>query len=205
MKYLVLTLSLFFSLTTFADKKKNKTKTVTEKASITPTKSETKTNAVDVTSNDGSEGLPSNHDELPAMQMDAPLFNFEVVDYKGNKLNNQNLGEGTVIVVLFNTTCGHCIDLGKELNAKLDEMPNTTVLFLTGGDLVGQIPEYMLSAEISGTNTRTYFAGISKELTETIFEYKGIPQVMIYSNEKKLQRIYHQVVKWEELIEIANK
>jgi hypothetical protein len=203
MKKLLFLLLVASSISVLAEKKKSKS-TAKKNTQVTTTVTEDGTVVEKQVS--PSSTSEAKRPELEAMQVGAPLFTFSTNNYKGEKISNENIIDGNnVIVVLFNPDCGHCKDVGRQLTSSLESMPNTQIFFFTGENMVSEINDYVNLMELNKNYTEFQFAGISKDLTDQIFEYKGIPQIMVYNKEKLLQRVFYQEIKLEEIIELLNK
>lgn len=109
-----------------------------------------------------------------------------------------------VILFLFNPGCGHCADAARIIKNNLNKLKNTTIVFVTGNNLHGNLKEFMQSIELTekeGIIVSTELGDITKK----IFLQKGIPQVMVYGKDKRLQKIFFKEIEIENLISYLDK
>lgn len=95
-----------------------------------------------------------------------------------------------ILLILFNPGCSHCMDMAKKVNDSIASFKNTTIIFLCGEEVYHLIPEFLEASELKNTD-RVIYAMDNSMMTTQIFEFKGIPQIMMYNRKRRLQHIYY--------------
>lgn len=115
---------------------------------------------------------------------------------------DSNLRKQTpVILVLFNPSCGHCMEVAVSMKARIQELHGVDIVFLTGGNLLAELPSFLQQTRISGLSNvyvGTDYADISKQL----FEYNGIPQIMVYNKDHILLKTYYKQLELDDVIRL---
>lgn len=200
MKYLLFTLTILLAIPSLADKKKNKSGSkVKSNASATNSDGTEKSTSPDAIANNSSKG------KLPATQVGAPLIQFLVHEWNGQEFNNDMLGKGSLIVMLYNPGCDHCLEMCKSLLANRDKMKNTEWLLISGVDTKPAVNEFMTNAGINESDPNIHVTLAERDVTDLIFEAKGIPQLMIYDKNKILQKVYFSEADMNEVVSLLNK
>jgi thiol-disulfide isomerase/thioredoxin len=202
MKYLLLSAFLFFSMSVMADKKKSKNKKAVP-AVIKSSSSADGSEPTMVTVSSEMQSSDSFVGHLEATRIEAPLFNFKGRDWRGKAIGTEDFHSKNLIVMLYNPDCGHCMEVAGQILNNLESMPNTQVLLISGEATAGAIPEFMKTVGIDSADTRFTIGLIDKVTTEEIFEYNGIPQVMIYTNGNLLRKVYYRGVNMAEIKKIT--
>ncbi|MEZ5046498.1 MAG: hypothetical protein R2831_05850 [Chitinophagaceae bacterium] len=129
--------------------------------------------------------------EKPFAAPGSPILNFSVVtsdekifESKDFKANNP------FAIILFNPSCGHCMDVAKNLRTQINNYPDFTFLFITGMNLLDKTKSFAQEAGID-TIANIIVSADHSNVTEKLFEYKGIPQFMIYNNEHFLSKTFY--------------
>lgn len=132
--------------------------------------------------------------EKPDAVIGAPLFDFSVLTSKGTVFTNKDIPRNnSFILMLFNPGCGHCIGATNELKSRMSEFKNTTILLVTGNNLYDKLQDFINEAGITDDVPMTVSVEMAN-MTKKIFEYKGIPQVMVYNQHKILQQTFYKKV-----------
>ncbi len=110
------------------------------------------------------------------------------------------------IMALFNPGCDHCMKTIQDFYKNLDRFKDATVLFVTGNNLWGELKNFLDISKVNldGINNLIVSADHSDVLKD-LFEYRGIPQVMIYNKEKVLQKMYFQDINMDSVLLYMNK
>jgi hypothetical protein len=75
----------------------------------------------------------------------------------------------------------------------MSEFKNTTILLVTGNNLYDKLQDFINEAGITDDVPMTFSVEM-ENMTKKIFEYKGIPQVMVYNQHKILQQTFYKKV-----------
>lgn len=117
---------------------------------------------------------------------------YRVVSAQGKYLSNADLIKGQpILFVLFNPSCGHCQVLLEQVRDNLALYENVNIVFLTGQPLKDVLPNYVVNVKVDKIEQINVVSDNS-DITTKIFEYQGIPQIMLYDKEHKLQFIYYK-------------
>lgn len=117
---------------------------------------------------------------------------YEVVSAQGENLSNEDLIEGQpILFVLFNPSCGHCQVLLEQIRDNISLFENINIVFLTGKPLKSVLPNYVVNVKVDKMEQIKVVSDES-DMTTKIFEYQGIPQIMLYDKNHKLQHIYYK-------------
>lgn len=135
--------------------------------------------------------------EIDYKQLKAPMPHFEIRSNDGKMLTEKDFQEyNHVVLIMFNPTCGHCIDLGKEIANDASKLKTTAVVYIaangmddylkyfidqTGLDKVLGAPIVMGVDQTPNANLGNSFSVFLAQL----FEYQ-LPQVNIYNKERKM-------------------
>ncbi len=106
----------------------------------------------------------------------------------------------SLVLVLFNPSCGHCEQLINHVRDSSFMFKNVEFLFITGKELLEYVPAFAERLKVKNHELITISSDQS-ELTQKLFEYNGIPQIMIYNKEKLLQKILFKEATMQQLLD----
>ncbi len=133
--------------------------------------------------------------EKPDAEIGAKLVDFNVVDSKDALLFRDQIVDKKLpfILVLFNPSCGHCKETMMEFVKRKEEFKHIKMMFVCGNNFVGELKAFV---EETGCKDIANFvvAADNSEATKLLFEYKGIPQLMIYNQHQILQKTYYKEI-----------
>lgn len=111
-----------------------------------------------------------------------------------------------LILALFNPGCDHCLTAAKQFYEQRQKFNDATVLFVTGNNLWGNLKEFMEIGKIDLNGMDNFvFAADHSNVLKDLFEYSGIPQVMIYNKNKILTQKYYQDINIDSVVYYMNK
>ncbi len=123
----------------------------------------------------------------------STLPQFSFITAQGNEMHTKDFPKNKpVLLVLFNPSCGHCQIILEQIRDNIKEFNFATILFLTGEQLKDVLPNYVVNVKVDKMEYEILVASDNSDATLKIFEYEGIPQVMIYNKEHKLEFIYYK-------------
>lgn len=118
--------------------------------------------------------------------------NFDFVTAQGLEKSTADLVKGKpVLLVLFNPSCGHCQTLLEQIRDNIALFENVNIVFLTGKPLQSVLPNYVVNVGVDKME-QINVASDNSDITLKIFEYYGIPQIMLYNKEHKLEFMYYK-------------
>lgn len=202
MKYLLIALGILSAFPSFADKKKSKTAQKAKTTSVANTR--TNQDATDDGSGQSKNNSESSH--LPATRVGASLIQFMVHEWNGKEFTNEMLMAKTpLIVMLYNPGCEHCQELCKKLMDNRDVLKDVEFLLISGVDTKPAVNEFMNTVGITESDPKIHVTLAERDVTDLIFEAKGIPQLMIYNRERILQKVFYSEASIEEIVSLLNK
>lgn len=143
--------------------------------------------------------------EKPKAAPGAPLLEFNVVGHDEKLYYSRDIPFGKpVVLVLFNPSCGHCAEVAQEIKAHINQFLDVQFVFITGLNLLGELKTFAESTGIHDQKNIIVSADNS-DVTKEIFEYKGIPQIMVYNKDHFLQRTFYKEVDTDSLRFYLNK
>lgn len=141
----------------------------------------------------------ANPNEKPWAKVGAKLPAFHAVTWDEKSFFSSDLSpKKALILVLYNPGCGHCVDVGKMIKDSVSRLKNTEVVFVAAKNQLGELKTY---AEATGLKDKpeVIVAAENTELNKYLFEYNGMPQVMIYDKEKILKKTFYKYVTMDSL------
>lgn len=130
--------------------------------------------------------------EKPNADIGAKLIDFTVVTSDDILMFKDQLVKKNkpFVLILFNPACGHCTDAIEHFVAAKEKFEGIPIIFITGSNLYGEIKKCALDTKSAELKSMV-IAADNSEVTKQLFEYKGIPQVMIYDQHQILQSKYY--------------
>jgi thiol-disulfide isomerase/thioredoxin len=126
--------------------------------------------------------------DTPDANVGAKLPDFQIINTSKDLVSSSELiKEGKPFVVMFfNPSCSHCQVSTKMFNDSLAKYSDIPFILVTGDNMANDIRTF---ADMTGTKEASHItigADYSK-ISELLFEYKGIPQLMFYDKNKILR------------------
>jgi hypothetical protein len=105
-------------------------------------------------------------------------------------LTNKDFDNGAnLFVMMFNPTCGHCMDETKALEKSSALFKKTKVVMLATKNMRPYVPDF-----VKTMHTADYpfiYVGIdSTNFLDNVFLYQMLPQINIYDGDRKLMRTF---------------
>lgn len=111
-----------------------------------------------------------------------------VVSYKPITAKDLN-SDANLLVMMFNPTCGHCEDVTVLLRDNIDVFKRSQVVLLANNVMRPYLPDFVERMRI-GTTPHMLVAYDSSKFIDNLFLYQTLPQINIYSSERKLLKTY---------------
>ncbi len=119
-----------------------------------------------------------------------PAFSF--ITAQGEEKKTSDLVQGQpVLLVLFNPSCGHCQKLLEQIRDNIAIFDKINIVFLTGKPLKEVLPNYVKNVKVDKMK-EIMVVSDNSDITLKIFEYYGIPQIMLYNKDHKLEYMYYK-------------
>lgn len=128
----------------------------------------------------------------------APLPSIHILDRAGVSFTAEDAIEGrNFIIILFNPTCGHCIDAGKLIQDNKSLFKNNTIFFLTDSSLATYFPHFV--QETGWEDDFNLILGTDGDAIRHLYNDKTLPQINIYSPDRTLIRSFNGYITLEQL------
>ncbi|RQO30859.1 hypothetical protein DBR32_09075 [Taibaiella sp. KBW10] len=122
--------------------------------------------------------------DYKAIQAPLPSFSMETLD--GKMIHQDHFpADKPLIVVLFNPTCEHCEDLGKDIVAHKEAFKNIPVVFIAAKDMKPYLAAYINTTGLKQM-PETMVGADRSDVIPQIYEYKALPQTNIYNGKHQL-------------------
>lgn len=132
----------------------------------------------------------------------TPLGDYRIIQSDRSDYFTKSLPKDKYfIMVLFNPTCDHCQRQAKLLQeAQKTVLSNTVVAYVTGQMMIDMLPEFQ--KKIDYTPKPNFIVGVDTyDFVTNLFEYKYLPQLIIYSKDKKVMKVFHKETELEKILE----
>lgn len=130
----------------------------------------------------------------PLTVVGASLPTFNAIDASQKMMFDTSLPAGKpVVLVLFNPSCGHCVESAIKVRENMANFKNCSFLYLTAINQLERIPGFIKDAGIEHEKN-IIVAADNCDVTNKIFMYQGIPQIMVYNAQHKLQQIFYKEI-----------
>lgn len=190
MKYIFILLLSVISILSFSQKKKKKL-TLEEQVAIAKIQ----------------EQQAKEQAQKPLAIPGAKLPTFNVLTSKEQLFFDTSVAKNKpLILALFNPGCDHCMSAAKDFYNNIERFREATILFVTGNNLWGELKNFLKEAKINIEHTDNFIvAADHSDVLKDLFEYNGIPQVMVYNKDKILQQKYFQNINMDSIVHYMNK
>lgn len=144
--------------------------------------------------------------------MGAPIPHFKIKSSEGKIYTEEDFNTSDhLVLILFNPTCDHCIDLGKEMAEHSKGFPNTDIVYIAANGMDDYLKLFIdqtgldkvLGKSIVMGTDQTPNAGLDNSLSiflAQIFEFR-LPQVNIYSKDRKMTYKKSGVIAFQDIVE----
>ena len=135
----------------------------------------------------------------------AAFPQISITTSEGVTITNKNIpADRPVLLILFNPMCDHCQKVANTIREQIETFSNTTVIFITGLNLIGNLNEFIDICKLK--NIPNIIVGATDaNQSAGLFQGKGIPQVMVYNKAQKLQKIFYETMQTDSTIYYLNK
>lgn len=136
----------------------------------------------------------------PFARVGAELPAFQVITVDERAVWDTDLPKGKpVLLLLFNPGCGHCVDVGKALRDSIGKFKNVTLLFVTAQNQIADLPRYVQETGLSGF-PNVIVAADNTNVQKYLFEYNGMPQIMVYGKDRVLRKTFYKYASNDSLL-----
>ena len=134
----------------------------------------------------------NNPNEKPFAKMGAHLPAFQVVTWDEKSFFDSDLNpKKPLILVLFNPSCGHCVDVAKNLSDSLSKVKGAEIMFVTTINQLGEIKDFATNTGLA-KHKNVVVSAENTDINKYLFEYNGVPQIMIYNKDKVLMKTFYK-------------
>jgi thiol-disulfide isomerase/thioredoxin len=119
-----------------------------------------------------------------------PVIRLQQLDTLMFTTTNANKDKN-IILMLFNPSCGHCIDQTKLFIKNMADFNDCQFILSTGENMFEYLPQFAKS--VGYTQNTDMIVGVDVDYATTaIFAFEGIPQIMIYDKQRKLVDVFYK-------------
>jgi thiol-disulfide isomerase/thioredoxin len=139
----------------------------------------------------------SNSTEIDYKMPGAPIPNFKVRLNNGKTVVNKDFAKyEQVMFVLFNPSCGHCLDFAKEVAQDKTPYKKTAIIFIAARGMESYLQGFLVETGLDDRKDKNILVGTDQtpkvgdgfEMSEflfQLFEFR-LPQINIYDKERKM-------------------
>jgi peroxiredoxin len=128
-----------------------------------------------------------------------PFLNLENMD--GVKMSPYDVpANKNLVLMILNLTCGHCVEQTALFLKEQKKFPNTFFLLVSAPNMKDYYAQFCRETGFVPQENMMVTFDMSRTI-DTVFQYKGLPQLMIYGEDKKLKTIFHKDTKIEKILD----
>lgn len=129
----------------------------------------------------------------------APLHPLKLIDRAGIEYTELDISEDhPFILILFNPTCGHCVDVASMIMDHKEELEDCTIMMMAGPEMEPYLKDFVAESKWEDGSNR--FLGVDGSgLTLETYNYNNVPQVNIYDSSKKCIKIFNGDISFDQL------
>ncbi|MFM2387180.1 MAG: hypothetical protein RL660_1937 [Bacteroidota bacterium] len=134
------------------------------------------------------------------LQPGASMYSMQLLNFENRLVSTDSLPKDKkVLLITLSLTCGHCIEQTKDLMQNLRKFDDTYILICTGDIMRDYYLDYCMQ---TGFNEKPNLklAFDKDHVTDAIFAFKGLPQIMVYGSNKRLYKVFYKEQKIETLL-----
>jgi len=123
--------------------------------------------------------------------MGAPLPRIRAVTEERTEIVNNDLkGNGNLLLMLFNPTCEHCIDMTDLMQRNISLFKDTKVLLMASANMMPYLSYFKNTVKASDFPSFKVAIDSSKAI-DVLYNYVTLPQINIYNSEHKLIKTFN--------------
>lgn len=132
-------------------------------------------------------------------QVGSSLPEFRLIDRAGITYTQFDITEDrNFFLVMFNPTCGHCVDVAQEIMENKEAFAENTVILMAGAEMAEYLPAF--AGEANWEDGAERMLGVdSSGVVELLFNYISVPQINVYDHDLKLIKIFNGYVNMDQL------
>jgi hypothetical protein len=119
-----------------------------------------------------------------------PFFSMQLTDSQKTMLAIDRLDPTkSVVLMMFNPSCDHCVEQAKDIIANQDKYGETVFVLVTGDQMGEYLPDFY--QKIGYNYQKNIYIGVDVTMASyDFFAFEGLPQLNIYGRDRKLIAIY---------------
>lgn len=98
--------------------------------------------------------------------------------------------DANLIVMMFNPTCGHCEDQADRFVKNISMFKKTKLIFLANMGMKDHLPNFAANHHTAEYPNVITLGADSSDFIKNVFLYQALPQINIYSADRKLLKTY---------------
>lgn len=101
-------------------------------------------------------------------------------------------------MVLFNPTCGHCVDAAKLIMEHQKEFEENTIMFIATESMQEHLAPFVRESEWTD-NVDRILGTASDAFIREVYNFGSLPQINVYNKERKLVKVFNGDVSMDDL------
>lgn len=119
-------------------------------------------------------------------QANAPIPSFRIETAEGQFHSEKDIPAKTAVIILFNPTCDHCMDLAKDIVKNKKSFSNIPLMFIAAKDMKPYLQDFKKATGLEQLPQAIVGADRS-EVIYQLYEFKALPQTNVYTAKHTLQ------------------
>ncbi len=138
-------------------------------------------------------------EKIDFRKIGAPMPELRVVDRAGLTYTALDFTEDrNAFLILFNPTCGHCLDVAQLIMKNKTSFEDNTVMMMAAAEMMSFLPRF--AGEANWEDGANFILGVdSAHVVEELFNYQTLPQINIYDKDHKLIKSIYGDASMQEL------
>jgi thiol-disulfide isomerase/thioredoxin len=118
----------------------------------------------------------------------APLPKIKAVTLE-DKVYTPDSFRRNLLIMTFNPTCGHCMDMAQIFSKNIELFKNTDILMLAAPTMKPYLDFFIRNTHVAEHKNVIKVALDSAGYIEKTFKYESLPQLNFYGTDKKLYKV----------------
>lgn len=131
--------------------------------------------------------------DTPAQKQEKRIkkANYLMSPYSTKMFTQEHFDNGAnLLVMMFNPTCGHCEDETEQLIKNIDRFKKTKIILLANLGMKSYLPNFNRTHRVADYSDVITVGVDSTDFIKNTFLYQALPQINIYSADRKLLKTY---------------
>lgn len=137
--------------------------------------------------------------QIDYRKVGAPLPDIKIIDRAGITFTKTDITEDrNFFLVMFNPTCGHCVDVAKVFRDNKIFFDDNTVMFMSAAETMVQLPAF--AGQVDWEDGANMILGEDHaDCVKDLYNHQTVPQVNIYDASLQLIKTFNGTVSMKDL------